>query len=511
MTLIQGELIQDICQKYLGFQEDFDYNPFIKIQSQKFLYFSDLQQEYDNPTIIFCYTHRLINLMNCIHNFKNKFVLVLHNSDFNLDEKYISLINHEKIIKIFSQNLLIDNDKCIPLPIGCANSMWNHGKTEHLNLINIKSNKVFFNFNIQTNVTERQYCFQIISKQLTFQPNQPFQDYIKNLSSHEFCICPDGNGMDTHRLWECLYLKVVPIVKKNKFYEILQKTYHIPLLLLDKWEDFYLNDPKLDYSLFSFENVPYLEDIEKKINQFILDSSNELIDVIFSIPVHESIECVMDLINNLFYFCRTMKIKIILHCSLNMTIKHLQNYECVKQLNFKYFIWIASNCMLVKPLTIQDIENKNLYDVSFKIVKDYNTWGYPNFFSNKKIVEIVKNHNITVVGTEHEGTVFTKSQFEKIHQFFINHNILGNIENDFYMEETLIPSLERYFSEDQNPYCMKRVIRFFDEIPAWWITNYAQIEDALNKIHFHGCKRIPREYDLPVRKNLREKNNYYRH
>jgi len=30
-------------------------------------------------------------------------------------------------------------------------------------------------------------------------------------------ICPRGNGIDTHRFWECLYRGVVPIVKDSQW------------------------------------------------------------------------------------------------------------------------------------------------------------------------------------------------------------------------------------------------------------------------------------------------------
>ena len=27
-----------------------------------------------------------------------------------------------------------------------------------------------------------------------------------------FIVCPEGNGIDTHRFWECLYLGLVPVI-----------------------------------------------------------------------------------------------------------------------------------------------------------------------------------------------------------------------------------------------------------------------------------------------------------
>jgi hypothetical protein len=51
-----------------------------------------------------------------------------------------------------------------------------------------------------------------------------------------FVICPEGNGIDTHRLWEALYLKTIPIIKKNKISPFLQKA-NLPILILNDWSD----------------------------------------------------------------------------------------------------------------------------------------------------------------------------------------------------------------------------------------------------------------------------------
>lgn len=35
------------------------------------------------------------------------------------------------------------------------------------------------------------------------------------MSSYKFAISPEGNGIDCHRVWECLYVGCIPVVKKN--------------------------------------------------------------------------------------------------------------------------------------------------------------------------------------------------------------------------------------------------------------------------------------------------------
>ena len=60
--------------------------------------------------------------------------------------------------------------------------------------------------------------------------------YVKELSSYRFNICPPGNGIDTHRIWESLMVKTIPIVKKNEFTTNLVNN-GVPLLELESWNN----------------------------------------------------------------------------------------------------------------------------------------------------------------------------------------------------------------------------------------------------------------------------------
>ena len=61
-----------------------------------------------------------------------------------------------------------------------------------------------------------------------------------------FVVCPEGNGIDTHRMWEALYLKTIPIMKKNMISKFIKKA-NIPVLILDKWSDLSkFNEKKLE-------------------------------------------------------------------------------------------------------------------------------------------------------------------------------------------------------------------------------------------------------------------------
>jgi hypothetical protein len=56
------------------------------------------------------------------------------------------------------------------------------------------------------------------------------------LSEYKVSICPPGNGVDTHRIWESLLVETLPIVEKSHFTENLFSL-GVPLLLINSWDE----------------------------------------------------------------------------------------------------------------------------------------------------------------------------------------------------------------------------------------------------------------------------------
>jgi hypothetical protein len=261
-NIVTGEKIQQLCDIYLGVDGDFNFNPNIARQPIKHIYLHNINNPINNPYRIFCYSHNIKLLSQKIHLFKNNFILVTHNSDGEIREtpEVFTILNCDKMLKWFGQNICFQHTKLNFLPIGLANSQWSHGNLSlfcHENFINylsIKSNKynnVYFNFNINTNRGKRQICYDVLVNKLQWLNNIHPVENMKRLSTYKFCICPEGNGVDSHRLWECLNLRVVPIVIKSEFTNILLNQ-NIPLVVLDKWDDIDLN--KLNYDDYNFES-----------------------------------------------------------------------------------------------------------------------------------------------------------------------------------------------------------------------------------------------------------------
>lgn len=166
------------------------------------------------------------------NNLKNK-IIITHNSDYGIDCTFEQVIN--KVKKQYSQNCLFKHEKLEPIPIGVANRMW----LNHAILHNVrkrtdikKSKNIYFLFSLQTH-SSRNACYDMLKNKLEWNKKMNYQEYFIELKRHKYAICPRGNGLDTHRLWECLYLDVIPIMLKEDSVNID----NLPIIYLEKWSD----------------------------------------------------------------------------------------------------------------------------------------------------------------------------------------------------------------------------------------------------------------------------------
>lgn len=196
----------------------------------------------------FVYTHALADFSRHIWpRLQGRgYVLITHNSDHEIDEKFLPLLADDKLARWFAQNATISHPKLVPLPIGIANSMWPHGNLEVLyeaiagNRKRRKDHLVYLHFNQHTH-PERRRIWETLRRSFPEMPEQPekprpFGDYLADLARHRFAVCPQGNGSDTHRIWESLYLDVIPVIERSPHVEYWSRR-GLPLLIVDDWEE----------------------------------------------------------------------------------------------------------------------------------------------------------------------------------------------------------------------------------------------------------------------------------
>lgn len=186
------------------------------------------------------------NYQRAIHYIRNnpqqKFKLITHNSDISVENTYVP----DNLIKWYAQNLNYKHPKIEAIPIGLENTHWHPSKrhvidTQINNRHNTKRHfSVLCQFNPNTYKQERYQLLEMVAKKelcadMYYCLNgSHFEQYINNLINYKFCLCPRGNGIDTHRMWEAVLLGCIPIVKK---YHAHMYDEELPVIFVDRWQD----------------------------------------------------------------------------------------------------------------------------------------------------------------------------------------------------------------------------------------------------------------------------------
>jgi len=148
------------------------------------------------------------------------------------------LLNHKRLIKWYGCNML-PSRKTASLPLGLENpGMWNRTDFHHIyeSRIRHKTRLLYTYFEVDTNRASRTSALHALQQHgfLTRGERLSWNEYISQLGEYKFCACPQGNGIDTHRLWECLYLGVMPVVEKIP--QMYTWYADLPILWVDSFE-----------------------------------------------------------------------------------------------------------------------------------------------------------------------------------------------------------------------------------------------------------------------------------
>ena len=214
-------------------------------------------------------------------NIKTHFILLSHNSSLVVEENFLKNLKN-KNFKWFASNLNVSTlkDKRIEvLPFGIKNKNNLMGGRINSFIFDIphhdrKKNRVYSSFNTLKN-KDRINVLRISkeSKVVDSKNYANHKNYIRNLSTYKFNICPPGKGLDTHRFWESLIVKTIPVVKSSDFIENLRRL-SIPMLVLEDWEELcYISEDNLS-NLYE-KYLPQLNEGDYVKLKFWIDMINQ--------------------------------------------------------------------------------------------------------------------------------------------------------------------------------------------------------------------------------------------
>ena len=183
---------------FTSYEKLFIINDFNNIDNN--LLFSHLNSYNKKVIKIFIYTHLINEFITFIlPNLPNNlnYIIYLHNSDDSFGDNiqlHSKIIESSNILKIYSQNICYNNyqiDKLSLLPIGIANSMWQHGNLNILqHVINLqlpKINNIYINLS-NTFSYRQEFINELKNNSIAVNSHVSYELYLNELSINYFSI-----------------------------------------------------------------------------------------------------------------------------------------------------------------------------------------------------------------------------------------------------------------------------------------------------------------------------------
>ena len=175
------------------------------------------------------------------------FIIFTGFEDTPIDEFIFEKIP-DNVIKIYASNAISFGGKVVPIPYGIQRKLNPYDNrqsvlSEMINNDDGAHRLLYVNHNVKTNperiklndyLSEKRWITLKTPKSIDY---NDYRNYLRDIKSHKFMICPSGNaiGCECHRDWEVLYMKRVPVVKRSKYLEFIFKDF--PVLFVDSFFD----------------------------------------------------------------------------------------------------------------------------------------------------------------------------------------------------------------------------------------------------------------------------------
>lgn len=193
--------------------------------------------------IVFVRTWLLPSFFKYFHPLiKHKYILITANADPIIDQSYLQYLD-DKIIHWYAQNLMKLDPRITPIPIGVENKSYHRNGIVQIikffGKVKKTKNKIIYGFTVATNPEARTHALSVLKEIPTAEPISGFPEpitYFSLLSKYKFVASPPGNCPDTHRGWEALYLKTIPIAPRWYFFEYFVDL-GLPFWVIDDWDE----------------------------------------------------------------------------------------------------------------------------------------------------------------------------------------------------------------------------------------------------------------------------------
>jgi hypothetical protein len=195
--------------------------------------------------VVFCKIDEIFCFFESLRLTRRKVILVTGQGDFPCDkfrQKYLP----NNVVRWFATNVTHAHSRVTALPLGLGAPLSPTTLTEeaiatrrgdHLP----REKWLYVNFRPETNPKVRKPVFDHFRNNrcdwITFQA--PLDrgsnfNFLDEIMRHRFVLCPPGNGVDTHRMWEVLLAGAIPVVLRSQAITPFES---LPILFVDDYRE----------------------------------------------------------------------------------------------------------------------------------------------------------------------------------------------------------------------------------------------------------------------------------
>ena len=193
--------------------------------------------------VVFCKIDEALQFFERLRLTRKRIVLVTGQGDLPCDAFRQGFLP-ANVARWFATNVTHPHPRVTAWPLGLGAS----GSTVTLRAEEIlarraagvpRDRRLYVNFRPDTNRAVRQPAFDFFRDNpgagdwITFQaPSERGTNtlFLEALVRHRFVVCPPGNGVDTHRMWESMLAGAIPVVLRSA---AMEPFFHLPILFVD--------------------------------------------------------------------------------------------------------------------------------------------------------------------------------------------------------------------------------------------------------------------------------------
>ena len=206
-----------------------------------------LSMGFASGDVVFCKIDEVLRCFERLRLTRRRIILVTGEGDLSCDAFRQSFLP-SNVAHWFATNVTCAHRRVTNLPLGLGSPSSATTLTAQKLLAarasgSAKNGWLYVNFRPETNPDTRRIPyehFQEISRSadwVTFDTPAERGDnvqFLHQLARHRFVLCPPGNGVDTHRMWEALIAGAIPVVKRSP---VMDPFKELPILLVDDFRE----------------------------------------------------------------------------------------------------------------------------------------------------------------------------------------------------------------------------------------------------------------------------------